>query len=82
MFHVVLLNDNQTPMDFVVEVLMQLCGHNQRAARKIMLATHHLGRGIAGTYPRDIAEAKADQIVALARSRSYPFQTITEPEAP
>ena len=59
---VILLNDDYTPMDFVVQALQGFFGHNQEKAVQIMLAIHQQGKGIAGIYPVEIAETKADLI--------------------
>jgi ATP-dependent Clp protease adaptor protein ClpS len=78
MFKVVLLNDDYTPMDFVVEVLTQIFRKNQDEAIRIMLEVHNHGAGICGVYTRDVAETKADQTVSFARSQEHPLQCIVE----
>lgn len=78
LYNVVLLNDDQTPMDFVVEILMKYFAHSLRNAQRVMLDIHNTGRGVAGTYPRDIAEAKLAQISSVARAHSHPLRCITE----
>ena len=80
MYHVILLNDNTTPMGFVCAILQRLFRHDQNAASRITMATHCGGRGVAGTYPRDIAEAKAGQVAQAARLRGWPLRCTIEPE--
>jgi ATP-dependent Clp protease adaptor protein ClpS len=77
-FACVLLNDDYTPMDFVVEVLQKFFSHSVESATKIMLTVHHQGRGIAGIYSFDIAETKCYQTNEYARSHGYPLKCITE----
>ncbi len=80
LYNVVLLNDSKTPMRFVTDLLQRLFSHSPSDASRITLATHTSGRGVAGTYPRDIADAKAGQVVAAARLRSFPLRCIIERE--
>lgn len=79
-FHVILLNDDFTPMDFVVSVLEDIFHKNTDEAVKIMLEIHHQGRGICGTYPRDIAETKRHDVLALCAKAQHPLQCIVEKE--
>lgn len=78
-WHVVLLNDDFTPMDFVIDLLTYVFGHTEETATAIMLAVHNQGRGIAGTYSWEVAETKADKAMQLAIQNEYPLQVITEP---
>jgi ATP-dependent Clp protease adaptor protein ClpS len=78
-YAVVLLNDDFTPMDFVVMVLTRLFGRSQSEAEAIMLDVHKNGKGMAGTYPKDIAETKASQVSAIAQANEYPFLAEVEP---
>ena len=71
---VVLLNDDATPMDFVVNALISIFKHTEDSAEEIMLSIHHTGSGIAGIYNFEIAEAKAVDLTQLARSNGYPLQ--------
>lgn len=80
MFKVLLHNDDYTTMEFVIEVLMGVFRKSKLEATRIMLAVHNSGKGVAGVYTREIAEAKAGQALDLARSRAYPLLVTTEPE--
>lgn len=73
MYRVVLLNDDYTPMDFVVEVLMIFFGKDQEKATQIMLAVHTQGKGVCGVYTRDVAETKAAQVNQYARHNKHPL---------
>jgi len=73
MYKVILLNDDYTPMDFVVEVLESFFGMNRETATKVMLAVHTEGRAVCGIYPRDIAETKAMQVNQYARECQHPL---------
>ncbi len=78
LYTVVLLNDDYTPMDFVVEVLEEFFGKNREQATRIMLAVHHDGKGVAGIYSRDVAETKAQQVVDYARASQHPLMCRVE----
>jgi ATP-dependent Clp protease adaptor protein ClpS len=73
-YKVLLLNDDFTPMDFVVELLVVLFGKNVEEATKIMLHVHHRGQGICGVYPKEIAEMKVLQVEEFARERHHPLR--------
>ena len=79
MYAVVMYNDNYTPMDFVVYVLQSEFKHSMDEAVEIMLNIHHNGKGIAGIYPKDIAETKAKKVNSLAHREGYPLLTQIEP---
>ena len=79
MYAVVMYNDDYTPMEFVVYVLQSEFRHNTDSAVEIMLSIHHKGRGIAGIYPKDIAETKAKKVNQTARKEGYPLLTQIEP---
>ena len=72
-YHVIFLNDNKTPMEFVVEMLTQIFKHSQDTAQKITLDIHENGSGIAGTFTFEIAEQKANETVTLARGNGFPL---------
>ena len=80
MYAVVLMNDDYTPMDFVIEVLQQYFDLNLDQATEVMLTVHYEGKGIAGVYPRDIAETKANQVNNYARAQGYPLLCQIEPK--
>lgn len=80
MYKVVLHNDDYTTMEFVVEVLMLVFRKSKVEATRIMLSIHSSGKGVAGVFTREIAEAKAGQALDLARARAYPLLVTTEPE--
>jgi len=78
-FMVILLNDNYTSMDFVVEVLMIIFHKDPLDANKIMMDVHKKGKGIVGQYPWDIAATKMEQVHAAARKNDFPLRCIVEP---
>lgn len=80
LYAVVLLNDDYTPMDFVIEILQQYFALNLDQATQVMLTVHYEGKGVAGIYPRDIAETKANQVNNYARSQGHPLLCQIEPK--
>lgn len=80
LYRVLLLNDDYTPMDFVVYVLERYFRKSEQEAQLIMLAVHHKGQGVAGVYTRDVAETKVAQVTAQARQEGHPLRLVTEPE--
>lgn len=80
MYAVVMYNDDYTPMEFVVDVLQNHFKHTLDSAISIMLAIHHQGKGIAGIYPKDIAETKAQAVNREARQAGYPLLSQIEPQ--
>ena len=79
LFKVVLLNDDYTPMEFVVDVLEQFFALNREKAAQIMLAVHTQGKGVCGIYTKDIAETKAMQVNQHARDSGHPLLCEVEP---
>jgi len=77
-YRVVLLNDDYTAMDFVVEVLMSVFHKGEEDASRIMMDVHKKGKGIVGQYPWDIASTKAEQVHAAARENDFPLRCIVE----
>lgn len=73
MYEVVLLNDDFTPMEFVIHVLETIFGHNRENATRIMLNVHKGGKGVCGIYTKDIAEAKVMQVNRYARANKHPL---------
>ena len=80
LYAVVLLNDDYTPMEFVIEILQQYFAMNLDQATQVMLTVHYEGKGVAGVYPRDIAETKANQVNNYARSQGHPLLCQIEPK--
>ncbi|PTQ82270.1 ATP-dependent Clp protease adaptor protein ClpS [Nitrosospira multiformis] len=78
MFKVILLNDDFTPMDFVVTVLQTFFSKNREQATQIMLKVHMDGAGVCGVYPNDVASTKVEQVVAFARQHQHPLQCVME----
>ncbi|MGH8457295.1 MAG: ATP-dependent Clp protease adapter ClpS [Stenotrophobium sp.] len=78
MYRVVMVNDDYTPMDFVVQVLQQFFRHQREKAVQIMLEIHTHGRGVAGIFPVEIAETKTAQVNAYARKHQHPLLTVME----
>src|SRR5690554_6407329 len=72
-YRVVLLNDDYTPMDFVVEVLMRFFGMNEEKATQVMLLVHTQGKAVCGVYTRDIAETKAAQVNQYSSECEHPL---------
>jgi ATP-dependent Clp protease adaptor protein ClpS len=77
-YRVILLNDDFTTMEFVVEILMLVFHKKREDAARIMLDVHEKGKGIVGVYPFDIAQTKAGQVHNLARQYEYPLQCVVE----
>jgi ATP-dependent Clp protease adaptor protein ClpS len=80
LYRVLLLNDDYTTMDFVVEVLRHVFHKSEEEATRIMLNVHHQGVGVCGSYPMEIAETKIDQVDSLARERGFPLKCTMERE--
>jgi ATP-dependent Clp protease adaptor protein ClpS len=78
LFQVLLLNDDFTPMEFVVHVLQRFFGKGLEQATEIMLKVHHEGRGICGVYPSDVAASKVQQVSQFAREHQHPLQCVME----
>ena len=78
MFKVLLMNDDYTPMEFVVHVLETFFGMDREKAIQIMLAVHTAGSAVVGIYPRDIAETKSETINAYARANQHPLLSTVE----
>lgn len=77
---VILLNDDHTPMDFVVALLMDVFKHNEANAAIITIQVHESGSGIAGSYEFEIAEVKAVEATKMARENGFPLQIKIEQE--
>ena len=80
LYKVLMLNDDYTPMDFVVEVLERFFAMDREQATRTMLTVHTEGRAVCGVYPRDIAESKKMQVENLAREYEMPLRLSIEAE--
>lgn len=80
LYRVVLHNDDFTSMDFVVDVLVRHFAKPLEEAMRLMLQVHREGAAVGGVYPREIAETKAEAVMAEAESRGMPFLVTCEPE--
>ena len=78
MYAVVMLNDDFTPMDYVVSVLTGQFGKSTEQATLIMMDVHQKGKGVAGIYTKDIAETKSSIVNKQAQEDGYPFKTVVE----
>ena len=78
MYQVVMLNDDYTPLEFVVMVLQEYFKRDLEAATQIMLKIHHDGRGVCGVYTKDVAATKVELVLAAARRHGHPLQCIME----
>ena len=78
LYKVLLLNDDFTPMDFVVGVLQNYFAKSREQATQIMLKVHNEGAGLCGIYPRDVAETKVQQVTSHARDHQHPLQCVME----
>jgi ATP-dependent Clp protease adaptor protein ClpS len=73
LYRVILLNDDYTPMEFVVEILRKFFGMNTETATRVMLKVHTEGKGVCGVFPKEIAETKATQVNEHARAAEHPL---------
>jgi ATP-dependent Clp protease adaptor protein ClpS len=80
LWKVIFLNDDKTPMEFVVEVLTAIFKHSADQARNITLEIHNTGSAVVGIYPHEIAEHKGIETTAIARSNDFPLQVNIEIE--
>jgi len=80
LFKVLLLNDDYTTMDFVIEVLENVFHKSPADAYRIMMAVHIQGQGLCGVYPFEVAETKVGTVVELARGSGFPLRATMEPE--
>lgn len=79
MFKVLLLNDDYTPMEFVVECIERFFNKSREQATQIMLKVHTEGIAVCGVYPQDIAETKMNQVLSFAKEQQHPLQCAVEP---
>lgn len=80
LYRVVLLNDDYTTMEFVVQVLKAIFHHSEEKAAQIMMHVHQKGAGVCGVYTREIAESKVEQVVQFAQQNQHPLQCTMEPD--
>jgi ATP-dependent Clp protease adaptor protein ClpS len=80
LYRVLLLNDDYTTMDFVVEILENVFNKSPAEAYRIMMAVHTQGQGLCGVYPFEVAETKVAAVVDLARGSGFPLRAAIEPE--
>ena len=78
LYKVLLLNDDYTPMDFVVVVLQTVFAMSREKATQVMLQIHREGVGVCGTFTREVAAAKVDQVINIARKHQHPLQCTME----
>lgn len=79
LYNVILLNDNSTPMQFVVQVLIEIFSHDNQSAFNVMMSVHEKGHGLAGTYYKEIAYQKEIDTMRVANSYKYPLEVKVEP---
>lgn len=79
MYQVVMLNDDYTPMEFVVVVIQEFFNKDLEAATQIMLKIHLDGKGVCGVYTKDVAATKVDQVLEAAHKAGHPLKCISEP---
>ena len=79
MFRVLLLNDDYTPMEFVVVMIQEYFSKDMETATQIMLKIHLEGRGVCGVYSKDVAATKVDQVLEAAHKAGHPLQCVSEP---
>lgn len=80
LYKVILLNDDYTPMEFVVRVLERFFHKNREEATRIMLQVHTKGMGVCGVYTHEVAETKVRQVMMFSGENSHPLQCTMEPE--
>ena len=78
LYRVLLLNDDYTPMEFVVVVLQKFFAMTRERATQVMLKVHREGIGVCGVYPRDVATTKVQQVAAYSRKHQHPLQCVME----
>tara|TARA_B100000925_G_C21567259_1_gene286245 strand:+ start:97 stop:399 length:303 start_codon:yes stop_codon:yes gene_type:complete len=79
-YKVIMLNDNQTPMEFVIEILKSIFKHSDKTAQDIMLSIHNTGSAVVGIYTYEIAEQRAVEATTLSRDNGFPLQLKVEKE--
>ena len=82
MYQVVVLNDDYTPMEFVVLVIQEYFNKDRATATQIMLKIHLDGKGVCGVFTKDVAATKVDQVLGAAQQAGHPLQCVSEPIGP
>ena len=77
-YKVLLLNDDFTPMPFVVEILQRFFGMNAARAEQVMLEVHHKGRGVCGIFTKDVAQTHVEQVTRYAQKHQHPLACVME----
>lgn len=80
MWKVIFLNDDKTPMEFVIDLLTTIFKHNESKAKEITLEIHETGSAVVGVYTHEIAETKGIESTSIARSQGFPLQITLEAE--
>lgn len=80
LYRVVMLNDDYTPMDFVVWVLQKIFHKGMEEATRLMLEVHHKGKSVVGVYTHDVARTKVQQVHSAAEQNEHPLQCVLEVE--
>src|SRR5688572_27182226 len=80
LYRVLLINDDYTTMDFVIEVLETIFHKQPAEAYRIMMAVHTQGKGLCGVYPHEVAETKVQTVIERARDNGFPLRAAMEPE--
>ena len=81
LYRVLLLNDDYTTMEFVIDVLTSVFHHSEEKAAQIMMHVHQKGSGVCGVFTREIAETKVEQVMQYAQQNKHPLQCTMEPES-
>lgn len=79
LYQVLILNDDYTPMDFVVQILIEIFAMDELKAQQTMLEIHSFGRAICGVYPREVAEMKVAETLKMAADEEHPLRCLFEP---
>lgn len=79
-YKVVFLNDDATPMQFVMEVLVHIFKHNTESAEEITMSIHNDGAGVVGVYPYELAEQKSKETIAISEEHGFPLKVKLEKE--
>lgn len=81
LYRVILLNDDYTTMEFVIEVLTVIFHHSDEKAAQITMHVHQKGAGVCGVYTREVAETKVEQVIQFAKENKHPLQCTMEPDS-